>query len=286
MPTPPTNLKAILDAPETINSLAAMLGVPTFQDLFNYKSVNDAAFKKNWNPQSYVGKNYAGAGSDCTFSPANITFPIDPETGTPCLCESLSQSSNQSSSGCELLSVQTFGYGTYEFCSRMGSTSSNPNGAGTAVSGGVSSTFLISNDNGGTTGYVEIDAPECEGDHPTWAEYDIWFNGDGTGDNAQPVGSGFKSQGSGSDTYLVIPDMVTAYHFYGFVWEAGKLDFYLDGVLQGSLTGAKVPVPGTGGNPPTMDINHYGCNGTGWGGKATVGTTRYFYVRSAKYWKG
>lgn len=285
MPAPPTNLTAKLDAPALINSLASTLGVPTFSDSFNYKSIADAAFKKNWNPQSYVGKNYAGAGSDCTFDPSNISFPVDASTGVPCLCARLSQASAGASSGTEMLSVQPFGYGTYEFCSRMGSTSDTPNGSGGSVSGGVSSTFLISNDNSGTAGYVEIDIPECEGDHATWAEYDIWFNGDSAGFNAQPSGPGFSSQGSGSDTFLVIPTMVTEFHFYGCVWAPGQLDIYLDGVLQGSLTGAKVPQPGTGGNPPTMDINHYGCNGTGWGGKASVGQTRYFYVRSAKYWK-
>lgn len=285
MPAPPTNLTAKLDAPALINSLASTLGVPTFSDSFNYKSIADAAFKKNWNPQSYVGKNYAGAGSDCTFDPSNISFPVDASTGVPCLCARLSQASAGASSGTEMLSVQPFGYGTYEFCSRMGSTSDTPNGSGGSVSGGVSSTFLISNDNSGTAGYVEIDAPECEGDHATWAEYDIWFNGDGSGDNHQPAGTGFHSQGAGSDTYLDIPDMVSAFHYYGFVWQAGRIDFYLDGVLQGSLTQG-VPAPGTGGNTPAIDINHYGCNGTGWGGKATVGTSRYFYVRSAKYWKG
>lgn len=280
--SPPTDLIATLDAK---GSLAASLGVPDFVDLFNYQSVNDAAFKAKWNPQSYVGKNYAGAGSDCTFAPSNISFSIDPNTGVACLCEKLSQSSASASSGAELLSKETFGYGTFEFCSRMGSNSVTPNGVGIAISGGVSSTFLISNDNGGTVGYVEIDMPECEGDHATWAEYDVWFNGDASGDNAQPSGPGFKSQGAGSDTFLVIPNMVTDFNFYGCVWSPGQLDFYLNGVLQGSLTGAKVPVPGTGGNPPTMDINHYGCNGTGWGGKATVGVERFFYVRSAKYWK-
>lgn len=281
MTKPPTDLIAVPDP----RSLAITLGTPTFADTFNYKSVNDVTFKKNWNPQSYVGKNYAGAGSDCTFSPNNITFPIDPSTGVHCLCETLSQASAETSSGAELLSVQSFGYGTYEFQSRMGSTSGTPNGAGGSVSGGVSSTFLISNNNGGGVGYVEIDAPECEGDHSTWAEYDIWFDGDSAGHNAQPTGQGFHSQGTGSDTHLVIPDMVTAFHYYGFVWSKARLEFFLDGASQGILTGVKVPVPGTGGNTPVIDINHYGCNGTGWGGKATVNTSRYFYVRSAKYWK-
>lgn len=286
VPSAPTNLVAAVDHPiQQTGSLAATLGTPTFSDVFNYKTSSDAAFKKNWNPQSYTGTNYAGAGSNCTFSPSNITFPLDPSNGNaPCLCLTLNQSAAGTSSGAEMLTNTPEGYGTYEFCSRMASTSSTPNGSGTTVSGGVSSTFLISNDNGGTAGYVEIDAPECEGDHATWAEYDIWWNGDASGNNAQPSGPGFQSQGAGSDTFINIPNMITAFNFYGFVWSAGRIDFYLNGVLQGSLT-KNVPLPGTGGNTPVIDINHYGCNGTGWGGKATVGTTRFFYVRSAKYWK-
>lgn len=283
-PSAPTNLVAVVDGSAPAGSLAAGLGAPTFQDLFNYTSSTSSAFTKVWHVSTYLGTNYAGAGSNVQFATSNVTFPVDPVTGQPCLCLTLSQSSASASSGAEILSVQTFGYGTYEFCSRMGSSSSTPNGTGSAVSGGVSSTFLISNNNGGTAGYVEIDAPECEGTHATRAEYNVWFNGFGSGDSFQPTGPGFTSQGAGSDTYLSIPNMITAFNYYGFVWSAGRIDFYLNGVLQGSLTGSGVPVPGTGGDVPSIDINHYGCNGSGWGGTATVGTTRYFYVHSAKYW--
>lgn len=270
-------------APPPSGSLAAGLGAPTFQDLFNYTSTS-GAFSSVWQISTYLGSNYAGGGSNVQFAAKNITFPINPNTNQPCLCLELSQSSASASSGAEILTNQTFGYGTYEFCSRMASTSTTPNGTGSAASGGVSSTFLISNNNGGTAGYVEIDAPECEGDHATWAEYDVWWNGNGSGDNAEPSGPGFKSQGAGADTYLDIANMVTGFNYYGFVWSAGRLDFYLNGVLQGSLTGSKVPVPGTGGNTPSIDINHYGCNGSGWGGAASVGVNRFFYVQSAKFW--
>jgi Bacterial Ig domain/Glycosyl hydrolases family 16 len=268
--------------PPPSGSLASGLGTPTFQDLFNYTSVS-GAFSSVWQISTYLGSNYAGAGSNVQFAASNISFPIGPN-GVPVLCLKLSQSSASASSGAEILTNKTFGYGTYEFYSRMGSSSATPSGAGSSVSGGVSSTFLISNNNGGSAGYVEIDAPECEGDHATWAEYDVWFNGNGSGNNHQPSGPGFKSQGAGADTYLDVPNMVTGYNYYGFVWSVGRLDFYLNGVLQGSLTGSGVPVPGTGGNTPAIDINHYGTNGSGWGGSATVGSTRYFYVQSAKFW--
>jgi beta-glucanase (GH16 family) len=281
VPGAPTMLAAALDVP-TSGSLAATLGTPSFQDLFNYTSPTSSAFTNVWQVSTYLGTNYAGAGSNVQFASSNISFPVNPATGKPCLCLALSQSSASASSGAEMLSVKTFGYGTYEFYARFGSTSPTPNGAGSAVSGGVSSTFLISNNNSGTAGYVEIDIPECEGDHATWAEYDTWFNSN-SGGNSQPSGGNFKSQGTGADTYLPVPTLCTAFNYYGIVWNAGRIDYYLNGVLQGSNT-TNIPVPGTGGNTPSIDINHYGCNGSGWGGAATVGTTRYFYVQSAKYW--
>src|SRR5271156_2868516 len=275
--------------PPAQGSLAAGLGTPSFADSFNYTSSSEAAFTKNWVPQIYTASNYAGAGSNVSMVAANITFPVDPNLGVPCLCLTLNQPSAGASTGGEILSAASLfastglgGYGTYEFLVRFGSTSTTPTGTGTAVSGSVSSTFLLSQSNSGTTGYVEIDAPECEGQHPTWAEYDIWFNSDSSG-NTEPSGGNFVSQGAGEDTYLVVPTLVTGFNYYGFVWAAGSIKFYLNGVYQGECT-TNIPVPGTGGNVPSIDINHYGTNGTGWGGPATVGTSRYLYVQSVKYW--
>ena len=277
--------------PPTEGSLASGLGTPSFADTFNYKTSSDAAFTKNWVPQIYNANNYAGAGSNVSMVAANITFPVDLNLGVPCLCLTLSQPSAGASSGGEILSAASLfastglgGYGTYEFLVRFGSTSPTPTGAGSAVSGSVSSTFLLSQSNGGNTGYVEIDAPEVEGQHATWAEYDIWFNSD-SGGNTEPSGGNFVSQGAGNDSYLVVPNLVTGFNYLGFVWSAGRLDFYLNGVLQGSST-TNVPTEQTAaGNIPGIDINHYGCNSKNWGGTATVGTTRYCYVQSAKYWK-
>src|SRR5271156_6755952 len=146
IPGAPTNLIAAVDAPiVSSGSLAAGLGTPSFQDLFNYTSSSEAAFTKIWQVSTYESNSYAGAGSNVTFKAANITFPTNPNTSAPCLCLTLNQTSATVSNGAEILSVQTFGYGTYEFFSRIGSSSSTPTGTGSAVSGGVSSTFLISN---------------------------------------------------------------------------------------------------------------------------------------------
>jgi hypothetical protein len=282
LPSAPTGLAAYVDAPAPSGSLAAGLGTPTFQDLFDYTSPTEASFTSIWQVSTYESNSYAGAGSDVTFKSANISFPINTTTGAPCLCLALNQTSVTVSNGAEILSNQTFGYGTFEFCARFGSSSSTPNGSGSAVSGGVSSTFLISNNNSGTSGYVELDVPEVEGQHATWAEYDTWYNSDSSG-NTEPEGGNFVSQGAGADSYLVVPSLVTGFNYYGIVWAAGKISYYLNGVLQGANT-SNIPAPGTGGDVPAIDINHYGCNSSGWGGAATVGTPRYFYVQSVKYW--
>jgi hypothetical protein len=213
---------------------------------------------------------------------ANIVFVPNAALGINCLCLKMNQTSASVGNGGEILSSASFGYGTYEFWARFGSTSSTPSGAGSAVSGGVSSTFLLSQTNGGGAGYVEIDSPECEGQNPTWAEYDVWYNSDSSG-NTEPGGGNFTSQGSGNDSYLTISDLVSVFHYYGFIWSAGRIDFYLDGVLQGSDT-SNIPTPGTGGDTPGIDINHYSCNDASWGGLATTSTQRYSYCQSVKYW--
>jgi Bacterial Ig domain/Glycosyl hydrolases family 16 len=277
--------------PPPSGSLASGLGTPSFSDTFNYTSSSETSFLANWVPQIYTAKNYAGAGSNVSMVAANITFPVDPNLGVPCLCLTLNQGSSSASTGGEILSAASLfastglgGYGTYEFYARFGSTSTTPTGSGSAVSGSVSSTFMLSQSNGGTTGYVEIDAPEVEGQHATWAEYDIWYNSD-SGGNVEPSGGNFVSQGAGNDSYLVVPNLATGFNYLGFVWSSSSINFYLNGVLQGSLTTGVPQAQTAAGNIPGIDINHYGCNSSDWGGSATVGTNRYFYVQSAKYWK-
>ena len=286
-----TQMLSLTISAQASGSLAASLGTPSFSDLFNYTSASESSFLANWVPQLYSASNYAGAGSNVTMQASNITFPINANTGTPCLCLTLNQTSSSASNGGEILSAASLfkstgfgGYGTYEFCARFGSTSSTPTGSGSAVSGGVSSTFLLSQSNSGGSGYIEMDIPEVEGQHATWAEYDTWYNSD-SGGNTQPSGGNFISQGAGSDSYLNVPTLVTGFNYYGIVWAAGKISYYLNGVLQGTNT-SNVPAATTvAGNIPGLDINHYGCNSSDWGGKATVGTSRYCYVESVKFWK-
>jgi hypothetical protein len=273
-------------------SLASSLGVPSFQDMFNYTAIT-GAFTTNWAPQPFGPGTYSDTSTYTSNPAANVSFPINSLTGVPCLCIKMTSTAANNGNGGEILSQASLhastglgGYGTYEWQARWGSTSSDPAVTGTAVSGGVSSVFLLSQSNSGTAGYVEIDAPECEGQHSTWAEYDTWYNSDLSG-NTEPTGGDFVtpagwSQGA-EDTYLVVPTLVSAFHYYGLIWSPGRIDYYLDGILQGSNL-SNIPAPGTGGDIPGIDINHYSTNSTSWGGNATVGTTRYMYVQSVKYW--
>ena len=69
----------------------------------------------------------------------------------------------------------------------------------------------------------------------------------------------------------------TAFHDYKFVWQPGQIDFYADGYHKFSHT---TNVPSA---PAYFMINHWGTDSGNWGGTATVGTTRYFYIDSVKY---
>ena len=121
-----------------------------------------------WQISNYTQDNYGGAGSNVTFSPANVSL------SQGVLQETLNQLTSGTASGAEILSNCQYGYGTYTFSMRDGSTSATPGGTGTPVSGTISSTFLYATDS-----VTEIDAPEIEGYTPArndWIEWDIWKN--------------------------------------------------------------------------------------------------------------
>ncbi len=252
-------------------SLAVGLGVPTYQDEFTsgniVSGVLTTANSNRWDVSSYSTNNYAGCGSANTFKTANVNL------SNGMLEEILTQSTTGTSNASEILSETTFSYGTFEFYARFGSTSPTPGGVGSTISGGVSSPFLINNSGTQGPGYTEIDAPEIEG-IPSRAgliNYAVYKDTN----NSVPTGGNFTSG------HIVLPGTAlpyTGFHYYGFIWSSGSIDVYLDGVYQGSDK-TNIPV-----SPASIDINHYGCNFSQWGGLATVGVTRYFYVKSVKVW--
>ncbi len=229
---------------------------PTFQDTFN-EGVLDTS---KWVVSNYENNNYAGGGSNVTFSPGNI----DLSGGN--LRMELTQPTAGTSTGAEITTKLSFGYGTYEFSMRAGSTSPTSSGTGTTESGQISSTFIIHNPPPSYASITEIDAPEIEGlsARNDWIEWTVWKNSAATDPTPE---------------YNVVTNPEDGFHRYKFVWSASSIKFYIDGVLKSTCTSGIPTVAAV------IDVNFYGTNDTQWGGLATVGVTRYMYVNSVKFWK-
>jgi beta-glucanase (GH16 family) len=166
------------------------------------------------------------------------------------------------SHGALIYTKNKYGYGTYEMKMRMSSTSPTPNGTGDEVSGSVSAGFSYVNNS-----QTEIDF-EFSALTPDNVYLVNWLN-----PNPQSDPSDFDE----TFTEFPLPTVCTGFHDYKFVWQQGKIDFYVDGVLQATHT---TNVPSA---PANFLINHWGTDSGYWGGTATVGTSRYFYVDWVKY---
>jgi beta-glucanase (GH16 family) len=228
---------------------------PTFEDNFNEGVLNTS----KWVVSNYETNNYTGGGSNVTFSPSHV----DLSGGS--LRMELTQPTAGTSTGAELTSKLSFGYGTYEFSMRAGSTSPSSTGAGTTESGQISSTFTIHNPPPSYDSVTEIDAPEIEGlsARNEDIEWTVWKNSIATDPTPE---------------YKVLANPEEAFHVYKFVWSAASIKFYIDGVLKATCTSGIPTVAAV------IDINFYGTNGAEWGGLATVGVTRYMYVNGVRFW--
>jgi endo-1,3-1,4-beta-glycanase ExoK len=144
----------------------------------------------------------------------------------------------------------TYGYGTYQWTMRAGSTAATPFAIGMAVSGGVSAGFNWINDS-----QTEIDI-EFAGDLPNFVDLTSW-----------------TSVSSNTDTNLRVPfDASQAFHTYKFVWQPERIDYFIDGVLIATHT------TNVSSTPAAIMMNHWGIDNPTWGGTVTIGVTRYFYV--------
>lgn len=225
-------------------------GPATFSDTFGSGTLDTT----KWAPANQTINNYAGAGSNVTFTGANC----DLTTGV--LRNVLNVSSATASTACELDSKQTFGYGTYVWSLRADTTSSTPTGIGSTASGNISTGFIISD----STSITEIDSPEIEGQFPQQIEFTNWKNGANKG--AALIQASFLPQ--------------NGFHFYGFTWSPGQVVYFVDYVVVAIHTDIDVP---TSANPGLILISHYGTNGTGFGGPATLGT-RYQFCNLVAYY--
>jgi beta-glucanase (GH16 family) len=153
------------------------------------------------------------------------------------------QGSQILSEGAEIRTKQAFGYGTFEFTSRVSAV----------VSGTTASGFLFTNNS-----QTEIDM-EQTGNRPDAVDCTNW--------------SGLQNY---QDSEITGFDQ-TASHDFKIVWQAGEVDWYVDGQLIVSHTQA-VPVA-----PAPFLFNVWGTNKSTWGGYATPNVTRSMSVSNFRY---
>ncbi len=166
------------------------------------------------------------------------------------------------SHGAHITTKQKYGYGTYEWRMRMSSTATTPTGAGQSVSGSVSAGFNYVNNS-----QTEIDFEF--GAHLPETLYMVnWLNTD-------PSTGPFGSQEEYSAES--IPGLNSQFMTFKFVWEPGRISFYVNDQLKAVHTNN---VPSA---PAYFMINHWGTNNPNWGGTATFNTDRYFYIDWVRY---
>ena len=166
------------------------------------------------------------------------------------------------SQGALLSTRDKCGYGTYEWTMRMSSTAAAPTNPGTAISGSVSAGFIYVNNS-----QTEIDF-EFPAADPAAVYLVNWLNPRPTRD---PRGA------DQTLTRLSPFDAPGAFHTYRFVWQPGSIAYYVDGQLRATHT---TDVPSA---PAYFMINHWGTDSDNWGGKATLGVERFFYVDRVSY---
>lgn len=126
------------------------------------------------------------------------------------------------STGGQIESKQSFGYGTYAFTMRMGSTSSTPDGIGSVVSGSVSSGFTFVNNS-----ETELDI-EFLGSTPD----QIWLTNWRNPNPAITPSRDFRTYDKVS-----FQGLADGFHKYKIVWIPGSVKWYIDcpPILSGAV---------------------------------------------------
>jgi endo-1,3-1,4-beta-glycanase ExoK len=144
----------------------------------------------------------------------------------------------------------------------MSSTAASPMGEGYPTSGSVSAGFIYVNNS-----QTEIDF-EFSGKDPDALYMVNWLNPNPARDPTEA-----------NETYSFVQpfDSTSSFHTYKFIWQRGKISYYVDGILKAEHT---TNVPSA---PAYFMINHWGTDSGNWGGTAIVGTPRYFHVDWVRY---
>ena len=152
------------------------------------------------------------------------------------------------SRGALIYTKKKYGYGTYEWRVRMSSTATTPDGLGGPTSGSVSAGFNYVNNS-----ETEIDF-EFSG-----LDFDVLYMVNWKNPTLNPL------------------DVSDSFHTYRFVWEPTQISFYVDGTLK------KVHTEHVPSAPAYFMINHWGTDSEWWGGYATIGIDRYYFIDRVSY---
>lgn len=160
--------------------------------------------------------------------------------------------------GGEIQSNRVFGYGVYEFRMRAASTSPTPYGAGQAVNGSVSASFVYA-DNAVTEIDIEFESNERS--------------------NKTHLLSWIGENRNNQHTEIALPGPAPYEQFYTyhFVWQPGMVTFYRDGEIIAQHRNIVPELPGR------MIFNHWGSHNQWWGGWSTQDVPRYVYIDYFQY---
>lgn len=195
-----------------------------------------------------------------TFSASNVSLVA----GNLQLKVTQSGSTPVNSVGAEVRTVALYGYGLYTWSMRSASTATTIGGGGSATSGSISSGFTICNTAANPAScptYTEIDSPEVEEQTPHNIEFTNWTS---TSTNS-------------TCSFNLVAGADQAVHNYSANWTPGQVIYSVDGTPVCTKT-TNVPTA-----PAFILLQVWGTNSTGFGGLATVGTTRFVYFNNFAY---
>ena len=160
--------------------------------------------------------------------------------------------------GGAIFTSETYGYGAYEWNMRMSSDQEDPTiSAGNPVSGSVSAGFI----------YVDNSKTEIDFEFAASLPSTLWLvNWKNSTPSTDPAAS--------DSTVTTWPAVGINNEFwtYKFVWDRRSISFYLNGNMVAYHT-TNIPKA-----PAHFMISHWGSNNPNFGGTATTGIPRYFYV--------
>jgi hypothetical protein len=235
------------------NPAPAISQTPAFSDDFSTGKLDTS----KWNVMTYASPGSKPGVNDGKYSADMLDF------STGMLRIGIKQEKGPNgvvSTGGGIYSKERFGYGTYVFVMRQTTTSPTPDGAGKTITGAVSSGFIYFN--------------------KSETEVDLEFLGN---ENAIHITTWKNPTPTQEPRECNVTNKVnnkflgTQFRTMTLVWNPTEVKVWIDKTL---VVTHKTHVPST---PAHIILQHRGVNDNNWGGAASVGVNRYFFVKSVTF---